>query len=69
MPREILHVRIQPIYKKAVRERAKTLNRSHGYVIEEALYAVMSGMIGSDNLPGKRMDGDEVYRPEEEDET
>ena len=55
MPREPLHVRVQPAYKRAVQQRARDMQRSEGYVVEEALWAVLRDVIGHDSPPGKRM--------------
>lgn len=59
MPRESLTVRIQPVYKRAVEQRAKDMRRSVGYVIEEALWAVLGTSLGIENPPGKKMEGEE----------
>ena len=53
-------VRIQPIYRKRIKERADSLDRSEGYIVEEAVFAMFGPhVLGPENRPGRRMDGDE----------
>jgi hypothetical protein len=56
MPRVALNVRVQPIYKEVVEEKALDIQRSTAFIVEQALFEMFKNTIGHGNPPGKKME-------------
>lgn len=61
MPRVSMTVRVQPEYKTAIRQAARDLNRSDGYIVEEAVFAMLRDKIGHNHMPGMKLAGDDDH--------